>query len=190
MHHRPSAAASASAGHLSLRGSPRGGRADRAPRHHATVLSQLQSPGVRFLRPISSSLTLTRKRDDWRALGIRYTCARCYHDLGPDPPFVYSFCLTLADNVVPTQAWLHALVWKEDGVCLLCCVEAVLSLLQERFLGLPAVNLYNNEARPGSSPDQAEGLAGRRSYDRLLPSIVSRDQQRHALSPVRDVILV
>ena len=47
---------------------------------------------------------------------------------------------------MPTQAWLHALVWKEDGVCLLGWVEAVLSLLQERFLGLPAVNLYNNES--------------------------------------------
>lgn len=46
---------------------------------------------------------------------------------------------------MPTQAWLHALVWKEDGVCLLGWVEAVLSLLQERFLGLPAVDLYRNE---------------------------------------------
>ena len=88
---------------------------------------------------------LTRKRDDWGALGIRYTCPRCYQDLGPDPQFVYSFCLTLADNVVPTQAWLHALVWKEDGVRLLCYIEAVLILRQEHFLGLPAVNLYNNE---------------------------------------------
>ncbi len=43
------------------------------------------------------------------SLGVRLVCPRCERDL---ETFINLVGLTLADNVVPTQAWLHAWVWK------------------------------------------------------------------------------
>ena len=86
-------------------------------------------PGSFVIRtfPRRTHRRIGRRRECLDDLGVLYSCSRCQVDLGPDPPFVYLFHLTLADNEIPTRAWLHAWLWKEEG---------------ERFLGLPAANLY------------------------------------------------
>ncbi len=59
-------------------------------------------------------LTLrNRQREHLASLGVRLVCPQCERDL---EEFVYLVCFTLADNVVPTRAWLHAWLWKEEGV--------------------------------------------------------------------------
>ena len=70
---------------------------------------------------------------------VWYSCKHCQRDLDPASTFVYSFCLTLAD----ATSWVYAQVSKADA---------------ELFLGLPAVDLYANEAATGQVKARLEAL--------------------------------
>ncbi len=90
-------------------------------------------------------------REVWGSQGlIWYSCKHCQRHLDPASPFVYEFCLTLTD----ATSWVSAHVSKAEA---------------ESFLGLPAVDLYANEAAAAQVEDRLEALVqnGRR---RGLPS--------------------
>ena len=80
-------------------------------------------------------------REVWGSQGLKwYSCKQCQRDLDPaSSPFVYSFCLTLAD----ARSWVYAHVSKTEA---------------EAFLGLPAVDLYANEAAAAQVKARLEGL--------------------------------
>ena len=79
-------------------------------------------------------------REVWGSQGlVWYSCKHCQRDLDPASTFVYSFCLTLAD----ATSWVYAQVSKADA---------------ELFLGLPAVDLYANEAATGQVKARLEAL--------------------------------
>lgn len=80
-------------------------------------------------------------REVWGSQGLFwYSCKLCQRDLDPaSSPFVYSFCLTLAD----ATSWVCAQVAKAEA---------------EAFLGLPAVDLHASEAAAAHIKARFEAL--------------------------------